>query len=221
MSTLPSIRLSAPTVAVLIITGISLLLLIGKRLDLPFAGGEGAGPQHDAQLLTQYTGENSFPHARLLPATLSRGETLTTNAYTFATYTMNDCRVSLAENTGITLQDGREHYNEFTLLTGRIVASGSCVFLTRETKVSIEGATTLVHFSWLDQIVIKVFRGEATVSQSGTITTLTPESSATQFSTLPSNISQTSVEFSTGFNDIIADFYAWGITPQTLDEAGE
>lgn len=206
-SPLRATRLSAPVILVGIVITLALLLLIGRRLDARFAGGEGAGAH--AQALLQET----LPTNTALPPTLTRGETVTTDASTFATYTLNDtCTVSLAENTSLTLQDGRQNRNTFTFLTGRIVASGTCVFTTRETDVHISGTATLVHFSWLDELVIKALEGTTTVSQSGTPTTLTPNTEAERFFTLPSVSNHEPSALSLTENASVASFYSWSLT---------
>lgn len=144
------------------------------------------------------------------PSLLSRGETVTTDATTFAAYAIHTCTIHLAEQSSLTLLDGRRDYAVFSLLTGRAIADGDCTFTTRETEVSIMGSATIIHFSWLNTIVVKVFSGSATISQSGTTTALTPETPATHFSTLPNLITQTQEEISLTQNDLIASFYAWG-----------
>lgn len=206
----PAIRLSAPAIFAVLAGGIALALLIGHRLDAVWAGGEGAGPHQNAEMLraTWYPLQDGAP---TLPDSLSRGETVTTDANTFAVYAINDCTLSLAENTSLTLQDGREGFNTFTILTGRIVASGHCTFLTRETSVRVNGTATLVHFSWLDELVVAVLGDEssAVVTQSGETTALTSASGAIHFFTLPSVNRHEPVAFSVSENELIASFYLW------------
>lgn len=190
-----------------------LALLIGRRLDLPFAGGEGAGPHASAFLKEKYDfSDPSHPSSSVLPSVLTRGATIVTNAFTFGRYTINnECTVALAENSSLTLEDGRNKYNIFNLLTGRAVATGNCVFTTRETKISIAGVATIIHFSWLNELVVKALDGNVVVSQSGTTTALTPESPAMRFSTLPSAITQEETDFSLTQNDLISSFYRWSL----------
>ena len=209
----PTIRLSALPIALAIIIIVVLALLIGKRLDLPFAGGEGAGPHASAFLKETYeVSDPSHPSSSILPSVLTRGATVTTDANSFALYTINDeCTVALAENSSLTLEDGRSTYNVFNLLTGRAIATGDCVFTTRETEVSVIGTATVVHFSWLNEIVVKAIDGSVVVSQSGTTTTLTPEGPAMRFSTLPSTITQEETDFSLTQNDLISSFYSWSL----------
>jgi hypothetical protein len=201
-----AIRLSAPVIAVFVVVGISLILLVGKRLDMSWAGGKGAGPQHDA-ILAKST-------ATSLPQTLSRGETITTDAHTFAAYAINNqCTVYLAENSSLLLEDGRDRYNVFHLLTGRAVAEGDCTFITRETEASISGKATLIHYSWLDELVVNVFLGSAVVTQSDATTAMTPEIGALRFFTLPSKSRSVPATFSPQENEIIAAFYSWSSPP--------
>ncbi len=208
-----TIRLSALPIALAIIIVTALALLIGRRLDLRFAGGEGAGPYASAFLKETYeVSDPSHPSSSVLPSVLTRGATVTTDASAFGRYTINDeCTIALAENSSLTLEDGRSRYNVFNLLTGRAVAIGDCVFTTRETEMSIIGTATVVHFSWLNEIVVKVIEGGVVVSQSGTTTALTPESSAMRFSTLPSTITQEETDFSLIQNDLISSFYSWSL----------
>lgn len=210
MPELPTIRLSAPRLLSLCIVLVVLALLIGKRLDMPFAGGSGAGAHADAVLEATFP-VTSEPSTFSAPDRLKRGETVTTDGVAFVAYHVNDCTVYLAENSSLTLLDGRDGHTTFNLLTGRAVAQGTCAFTTRETRVNVEGATTLIHFSWLDTLVAKVIEGTAEVSQSGVITHLAPETLATHFSTLPSSITQTQEEISLTQNDLIASFYSWSL----------
>lgn len=201
-----AIRLSAPVIAVFLVIGISSALLVGKRLDMPWAGGEGAGPQYAAELTKSTTS--------LLPRTLSRGETVTTNTTTFAAYTLNNqCTVYLAENSSLLLEDGRDGYNVFNLLTGRVVAEGDCTFVTRETEVRISGKATLVHYSWLDELVVNAFSGSVVVTQSGATTAMAPETGALRFFTLPSESRSESTPFSLQENETITTFYSWSSSP--------
>lgn len=208
-----TMRLSALPAALTIIIVIALALLIGKRLDLLFAGGEGVGPHASALLKETYDfSDPSRPSSSALPSVLTRGATVTTNAFTFARYTINDeCTIALAENSSLTLEDGRGTHNAFTLLTGRAVAVGDCAFTTRETQINVHGTATVVHFSWLNKIVVKAIEGNVVVSQSGTTTELTSESPALQFSTLPSAIIQEETGFSLTQNDLISSFYNWSL----------
>lgn len=208
-----TIRLSALPVALAIIIIVVLALLIGRRLDLRFAGGEGAGPHASAFLKEKHDfSDPSHPSSSVLPSVLTRGATITTNAFAFGRYTINDeCTIALAENSSLMLEDGRSRYNVFNLLTGRAVTTGDCVFTTRETEVSVVGTATIVHFSWLNEIIVKVFEGNVVVSQSGITTTLTPESPAMRFSTLPSTITQEETDFSLTQNDLISSFYRWSL----------
>ena len=208
-----TMRLSALPAALTIIIVIALALLIGKRLDLPFAGGEGAGPHANALLKETYDfSDPSHPSSSVLPSVLTRGATVTTNAFTFARYTINnECTIALAENSSAILEDARKSKNTLTLLTGRFVAMGNCTLVTRETAIHIQGTATVVHFSWLNEIAVKTLEGNTTVSQSGTTTELTPESPALQFSTLPSAIIQEETGFSLTQNDLISSFYTWSL----------
>ncbi len=202
----PTIPLSA---CVALICIIAITLLVGKRLDLRFAGGEGAGPHSRAYLLdiVSITGKDT----PFLPP-LSRGETMTTDATTFIKYSLNNqCTITFAENTSLLLLDGRNHYNIFTFLTGRVIAKGHCILHIRETEITVDGTATAVNFSWLDEVAVKVFNGTATVSQSETETTLTPEISAIQFSTLPNTPTQKEVGFSIDQSDLLSSFYTWGM----------
>lgn len=209
MPRFPTIRLSALPVALAIIIIVVLALLIGRRLDLPFVGGEGAGSHADALLVDSKSLNGTMA---IFPDVLSRGETVTTDVNAFTLYTINnECTVALAENSSLTLEDGRSTYNVFNLLTGRAVATGDCVFTTRETEISITGVATIVHFSWLNEFVVKALDGSVVVSQSGTTTALTPEGPAMRFSTLPSTITQEETGFSLTQNELISSFYSWSL----------
>lgn len=206
----PTIRLSALSIALVLVIVPALTLLIGKRLDLRFAGGMGAGPHADAVLEETYNFSNPSPSATPSVSSLTRGEAVTTDASTFQTYTLNnECSIALAENSSLMLVDGRKQYNVFNLLTGRAVAKGNCTFIVRETKITINGTATLVHFSWLDEIVIKTLDGSTVVSQSGDSIDLTSESSAMRFSTLPNAFLQEEASLSLTDNDLISSFYTW------------
>ncbi|MEK9156720.1 MAG: hypothetical protein AAB448_01120, partial [Patescibacteria group bacterium] len=156
--------------------------------------------------------EYSGAELPVFPESLARGETVTTNAFAFGRYSINnECTIALAENSSLVLEDGRRRYNVFNLLTGRTVATGDCTFTTRETEIDVYGSATIIHFSWLDEIAVKVLEGEAVVSQSGTTTILTPESPALQFSTLPNSITQKEIGFSLTQNNLISSFYSWSL----------
>lgn len=209
MPRFPTIRLSALSIALILIIVPALILLIGKRLDLRFAGGEGAGLHADAVLI-DFKSLNEGD--TVLPEKISRGETIITDASTFQTYMLNDeCSIALAENSSLMLVDGRKQYNVFNLLTGRALAIGDCTFTVRETEVSINGTATIVHFSWLDEIVIKALDGSVVISQSGDSVSLTSESPAMRFSTLPNVFLQEETSLSLTDNDLISSFYTWSL----------
>lgn len=206
--TKPAIRLSAPFFSVLLVVLVALVLLVGKRLDMPFAGGSGAGPQHAATLVAT---ENTIGgEGTSAPQTLARGETVATDGVTFARYTLNNtCTVTLAENSSLTLVDGRASFNTFNLLTGRAVATGDCTFVTRETTVHVQGSATLVHFSWLNELVILAMSDTTLVTQGATVTTLTPETGAVRFFTLQSAMHTEPATLSLTENELITRFYSW------------
>lgn len=202
-----AIRLSAPGILSGIVLIVALTLLLGNRFDARFAGGEGKGTQAQAML------QKTLPEHAPLPPVISRGETMTTDAATFATYTLDDtCTVSLAEQTSIILEDARPASSVFTMLTGRVLATGTCTFITRETRVSISGVATLVHVSWRDELLIKPLEGTVLVTQADTQTVLTPEQGAARFFTLPPLHAFEPLEFSLGGNSLVESFYLWSLT---------
>lgn len=209
-----TIKLSAQHATIVLFCVSVLILLVGRRFDAVFAGGEGLGAHIPATLVDIYDIQNpqNTVAPPFLPPSLNRGETVTTNATTFARYTLdNACTLALAENSSLTVLDSRSMQNIVNLLTGRAVASGDCTLSTRETRIRIRGVATVIHFSWLDEIVVQVFEGDVDVNQSGTITHLTPESSALRLSTLPATITQKATELSLTQNEIISSFYRWSL----------
>lgn len=210
MASLPqsATRLSAPALLAFCVATIALALLLGKQLDALWAGGTGAGPHSAAVLVAEYPSQHSPGTS---PSPLLRGETITTNANTFATYALNTCTISLAENTSLILSDGRVSYNAFSFLTGRVVTFGNCTLRTRETTVTVTGVATLVHFSWLDELVVHVLEGSASIDQSGVALTLTPDSSPLRFFTLPSVSHHEPSTFSFTDTPLIENFYTWSL----------
>lgn len=186
-----AMRLSAPHAAVLLILAMALTLLIGKRLDLRFAGGTGSG-SHAKAMLVETTGA--------MPSSLTRGDIVTTDASTFASYRVGDaCTIFLAENSSLLFQDGRQDHITFTFLTGRIVAKGDCTFTVRDMRFPVLGSAMLVHYSWLNTLDIKPLAND----------THTP---ALRFSTLPNRSSPYEVPFSLEYPDLVSSFYQWSLS---------
>ncbi|NBX50808.1 hypothetical protein EBT25_12920 [bacterium] len=199
-------RLSAQAPVVFFIIFLTLFLLIGNRLDWKIAGGAGAGAHADA-ILVRTTGPASS-------LSLQRGEVIATDARTFSSYQVqNRCTVDLAENSSLLFQDGRINSHVFGFLTGRIVAHGDCTFVIREMEISTSGTATLVHYSWLDKVIVKALEGSTVVSQGTDVTTaLTPEGPAYRFSTLPPDLTHEETVFSFEQDNLVSSFYTWSLS---------
>ncbi len=134
---------------------IAITLLTGNRFDALWAGGSG-------YLAHQAATANDVEY--------KRGETISTSEGEILNVKFGDVTIWMDENTEVKLIDGRTESLEINVVQGRVVIIGSITISTREIKTVASGATSLVHYSWLDELEI--------VSIEGSVTVATPESAS-------------------------------------------
>lgn len=116
-------------------------------------------------------------------------------------YLAGEVTFLLDQNTFLTA-DG-EHYR---FDTGRVIVDGQATLTVRDVAVQTNGLVTLVHYSWLDKLDVKVIQGSANIRQSGYSSTVS-ESNAVSIDTLPPYTAIAPTTFSTD----TVPFYNWAL----------
>ncbi len=132
----------------LMISAVTFTLLIGTRLELGFAGGQG---RMTACPATNLSNPND---------TVVRGGDMTSLPDTFAKYQLCDgTLVYLDHSTKVRLNQYKNHNGvasqntQFELIQGRVIIDGLANVQARNVVVSVTGAgCELVHYSWLDEL---------------------------------------------------------------------
>lgn len=181
---------------ILFLTLLSGVLLMGRRFDATWAGGEGYLPQQAAKR-----------ESGLGPETLLRGQIVTTGNAT-ASYRLNNSTIFLDQQTTVALLDARSGHTAWRLDTGRVVLSGEADVHMRENLVSINGKGTIVHYNWLNKADALLFSGTGSINSTPLIV-----SSAQSLDTLTQMLSPTT--FSTTATPI-KDFYLWALSTSNV-----
>ncbi|MBT3230266.1 hypothetical protein HN358_00575 [Candidatus Uhrbacteria bacterium] len=135
---------------------------------------------------------------------IERGEIMTTTDEHSA-FEVNDSIVYLSKNTELKLVDGREGQIDLQLIQGRIVLEDNLNISIREVDISTTGQTSVVHYSWLDEIEVATINSTTLIEFDDQ--TLELENEAINLQTLDPYIVQY-IELDAG-NSSEADFYEW------------
>lgn len=122
----------------------------------------------------------------------------------FIEYRVNDSTVALTPDAVVTVDGEHLRFD-----TGRIVVKGKTLLTVRDVAVQTDGTVTLVHYSWLNTLDVKVLEGSAAVRQGEYSTTVT-EGNAVSIDTL----TPYEVIAPTTFNidaASVKEFYDWAI----------
>ena len=123
---------------------LSAALLLGARFDATWAGG--TGERH--ALVTTPGG-----------ATYERGEIISwedTDQFLIGYAT-----VFLDEGTEVKIVSSVKNKEVITVVQGRVLIWGPLVVETREVDVAVSSVTSIVHYSWLDEIEVMNIAGAA------------------------------------------------------------
>lgn len=187
---------------------LSLALLIGKRFDVSWAGGEGFKSQATFVQVDSRTPEGEPLNTG--PATFFRGEILQTTTYMrqFRTYGYDyPCDIWLDQNTQVVIENAQENETTFSLITGRIFVDCKATIKAREAKVAGDGVATFVNYSWLHRLDVKAIEGSTTATLGDQSIDISGSSAsmdtidATQTITTP-------IEFSLD-SPSVSEFYKW------------
>ena len=91
---------------------------------------------------------------------VERGEIMTTFDE-YVAFEIDNSTVYLSKNTELKLIDGREGQIDLQLIQGRIVLTGNANVSIREVNINTNGMTSIVHYSWLDQIEVATIDADA------------------------------------------------------------
>lgn len=171
------------------ILGLSTLLLVGLRFDATFAGGAGFKP-HTPFVMND--------------TEVTRGNTLATSD-TFAIATHTEAILYLDKNTRLRFDDGREEQLKLTLEDGRMFGDGQFTISSRDTKISINGRATIVHYPWDNTLSVLLFSGTGAVEHRGEKTNLST-GGAISVNTLEKDAVPRVVDFSITAPAVV-DFY--------------
>ncbi|MFA6130678.1 MAG: hypothetical protein WC730_00220 [Patescibacteria group bacterium] len=135
---------------ILLLASIGSILLVGNRLNATFAGGEGllthACAQADEKMYCRGDDISTFTESSPLHLVLGTAD------------------IWLDENTELEIIDGREGQETVNLLQGRMVVDGELMIATREILTTVSGTTSMVHYSWLNELEIAAIDGETMVT---------------------------------------------------------
>jgi len=138
---------------------------------------------------------------------IERGEIMTT-VDGYAAFEISDSIVYLSKNTELKLVDGREGQIDLQLIQGRIVLIGSANISIREVNIETTDQTSIVHYSWLDEIEVAAIKNQTLIESNNSIVTL--ENEAINMQTLESYSVQY-IEFNPEQSSE-AEFYEWTTT---------
>jgi hypothetical protein len=126
---------------------IAAALLVGNRFDARWAGGDGY-QEHQIAI---------GPHI-----IRERGEVISSDEATY--FTFGDAVIHIDENTEVKLIDGREGHETIQLIQGRVLVGGDIDITVREVTISSTEATSVVHYSWLDEIDVIFFDDTSSIT---------------------------------------------------------
>ncbi|MBU0614312.1 hypothetical protein KJ766_03480 [Patescibacteria group bacterium] len=157
-------------IAALLVVAMGIVLLVGNRLHTSWAGGTGF-EQHfcaNAEDIEFCRGEI----ISTMPDNLSAPQIVY-----FGTAT-----IFVDENTEINFVDGRIGNETINVLQGRVVIDGKINIQTRDIKTYVDGKTSFVHYSWLDEIEVANISGTTKIEYSNK--TLNVKNEAVKISTI-------------------------------------
>jgi hypothetical protein len=135
---------------------------------------------------------------------IDRGETMTTTD-TYAIFEIDDSVIYLSKNTEVKIVDASQGQIDLQLIQGRIVLDGSANISIREVDITTKGQTSIVHYSWLDEIEVATMNNATSIAFADQVFTLTD--SAIRMQTLPPYQSE-HIQFNPEVSSE-ADFYKW------------
>lgn len=174
----------------LIVTG----LLIKNRLDT-------APEQQDIVLSNTYCTADMAEDTCWQDIEDEDPYTLESNNSHYREYLVGETQFSLDHDTLLSVDGDRFRFD-----TGRVVADGSATLTVRDVAVMTDGVVTLVHYSWLDKLDVKVLEGSASVRQ-GDYTSTVSAGNAVSIDTLPPYDAIAQTTFNTDANP----FYEWAL----------
>ena len=143
-------------------------LLVGQRFQASWAGGGG---------LQQHTPVTT-PNGQIY----HRGETV--RAEQASQFSLGESTVYLDENTQVKIINSINGQETMNVIQGRVVVQGPVTIKVREVDVGLNGTTSFVHYSWLDEVDILNIDGTVTVHAEETERTLAPGEGA-RMNTIP------------------------------------
>lgn len=143
-------RANFNTTLICLVALLSTVLLVARRFDATWAGGDGFSLHQTAVLL----GPGQFDW--------SRGETISSfDRLAPMEIKFGEATLWLDERTEVKLIDGRAGQLTIDVLQGRIVTQGPITISTRELKTTISEPTSIVHYSWLNKLEVATIDGVA------------------------------------------------------------
>ena len=67
------------------------------------------------------------------------------------------------KNTEVKIIEGRDDHFVINVIQGRVVVDGDLSIVTREVETIVDGRSSFVHYSWLDEIEVAVIDGETLI----------------------------------------------------------
>ncbi|MFA5946724.1 MAG: hypothetical protein WC813_01750 [Patescibacteria group bacterium] len=107
--------------------------------------------------------------------TVRRGEDLKTAASGFKAYNIGATRISLAENTTLTLEDTSTNTPKLAMREGRVITTGPVDISVRDTTVHATGTMSFIFYSWLDKLDVVDITNKAAYSVDTLHNVTTPE----------------------------------------------
>jgi hypothetical protein len=190
MKSLSQINLT--TIVIVSIITLSTALLIGFRFDAIWAGGNGYQTHQSAYDVaeTEY----------------KRGETVSSGEEELIYLELGESSIWLDKNTEVKLIDGRAGHLRIDVIQGRVIVIGELEIQTRELITTVSGTTTLIHYSWLDELEITAIDGSTLVTAPQMSTIPLDNQITYQFDTLSPYFFETSGAFNPN-NSEAAKFY--------------
>ena len=146
---------------------LSTTLLVGRQLDLLWAGGTGPAVSLEAT-----TGSIVHP----------RGSVVRSDEE-YKILKIGSNTIFMDSRTEILLNNLHEDNLVIQLIQGHAVVHGSLEVTTRDTTIETLGLLSITHYSWLDKIDVAILDGSATITTPEYQKTL--DTRALSFSTLP------------------------------------
>lgn len=165
-------------VVALAVVLLAAVLLVGARIGYEWAGGDGV-----EQPLTVTNGERWGTDCAVESADTQRRHEMTCAGQNLR-FDFGATTFTLDENTDISIVRDDASNPVVSLVTGRAVIDGEITVSIRDIKIFTSGVVTLVHYSWLDKVDLKVISGSAEIRQ-GTYSSTVTAGNAVAIDTLP------------------------------------